>query len=179
MAAARAADDELDGEVEFLGGARGATVETREEKLCCLFPGALNGLTDDGECGAEDVGEREVVEADEGDLFGDVDVERGDGAENVTRGDVVGSEDGRGRMRLREGGAQEFKRGERVFGVEEARGLEAGGAHGLGVASEARVNGVDLLAETDEADALVAVLDEVLSREGSADLIFNEDGVDA
>ena len=98
MAAAGAADDELDGEAELLRGEVGAAVEAREEELRGLFAGALDGLADDGERGAEDVGEGEVVEADEGELFGDVDVERGDGVEDVARGKAVGGEDGGGRI---------------------------------------------------------------------------------
>jgi len=96
MAAAGAADDELDGEVEFLSGEGGAAVEAAEEELRGLLAGALHGLADDGQRGAEDVGEGEVVEANEGDLFGDVDVERREGVENVARGEAVGGEDGGG-----------------------------------------------------------------------------------
>src|SRR6185437_9870009 len=179
VAAAGAADDELDGEVELLGGTGGAAVEAREEKLGGLLAGALDGLADDGECGAEDVGEGEVVEADEGDLFGDVDVERGDGVEDVARSKSIGSEDSGGWIGAAKNGAEEVERRGFAGGVEEALGLEAGRAHGFFVAGEARVHGVDLLAETDEADALVAVLDKVLGGESGAGLIFNEDGVDA
>ena len=50
--------------------------------------------------------------------------------------------------------------------------------HGLVVAGEARVHGVDLLAEADEADALVAVLDEVLGGERGAALVFDQHSID-
>ena len=49
VAAAGAANDELDGEVELLGGQAGAAVEAAEEELRGLFAGALDGLADDGE----------------------------------------------------------------------------------------------------------------------------------
>ena len=123
MAAAGTAEDELDGEVELLGGEVGAAVEAREEELCGLFAGALDGLADDGEGGAEDVSEGEVVEADEGELFGDVDVERGDGVEDVARGEAVGGEDGGGRVGAAEDGAQEVEGGGFAAASEKDSGL--------------------------------------------------------
>src|SRR6185437_4433395 len=45
------------------------------------------------------------------------------------------------------------------------------------VAGEARVHGVDLLAEADEADALVAMLDEVFGGESGAAFVFDENSV--
>ena len=119
-------------------------------------------LRDDGEPGLDDVGERDVVEADVRDRA--LEPEVVDGADGLDGDEVLAREE-RGRRVL---GEQQLARDRvrRVVGVADERGLlaDAVARERVAIAPQALGGRVQLGAVAQKRDAAVAVLDEVRDR---------------
>ena len=163
FAAAGAAEDDFDGQDDLVAGeGQFASGDAIEEQVGCDAAHLLGWLADNGERGGCALGHVEVVKAGEGHVGGHLDAKVYEGAENVACGEVVGGEDGGGRV----GSAEHaFDCAEGVFlrlAAEERGFFQTGILNGTPVTHEAGVDGEQAAAEAHEGDAFVCVLDEVL-----------------
>ena len=150
------------GQDEAPGFGTAPAVEAVEEHLGGAAAQFGGWLVHEGEAGAKDGGEFEVVEADEGDVLGDAQSQVFDGPEGTQGGQDVGGEQGRGAV----GRVQEALRRRLALldavGAEAVKGFQVRGFECLFIALQAFAGGVVMSDVSDEGDAFVAVPDEVL-----------------
>lgn len=135
---------------------------------------------DGGEGRVDELGEVDVVEADDGHVFGDAEAACLEGAEGADGHEVVGAEDGGGRL----GVVEQFGHAGHAafelvvaFDDELFFGDAAGGGHGLVEGDAAEGGGVLVEGSADEADLGVAEGDEVADGLFHAVAVVDHDGV--
>jgi hypothetical protein len=107
-AAAGAAANEFARNLNELAACGGGTVDALEEKVKGGVDEFIDGLADDGDGHAEQGGVREVVEADERDPLGWVDVQLVEDADDIKGREVAESEQSLGTFSACEDASQEM-----------------------------------------------------------------------
>ena len=158
---------------------RFAPRNTLEEQVRCYLPKLVDGLTNHGQRGLKHVGHFEIVEANDGDLPGDIDTRRAERVQDVAHGEVIGREESGGRLSAVQHGADKGDGSLRRATIDiRLRGM-AGVGHGFTVTGIAGLHGVELTVETKESNGAMAVADEVLDGGLGASAIGDENGIEA
>ncbi len=127
--------------------------------------------------GDHEVGEVEVVEGEEGDIFAESFAELAHGAHGLHGREEVEADDGVGAVALEHDFGEPFGR-DLAFAVDGAgERFEAGFLHGFVVAGEALAAGVESGAGADGDDSFVAVAEEMLHGFFGAAAVWNGDEV--